>query len=414
MEENKEMQMVNERKAGRKNNGNFIKMGSVAVVSLLLLIPLVIVRGIISEREQTKEAVEREIAETYADEQSVGGAMLYSIIEKKATDSCDAQTERAMTRPTVLDYRATVDTDMLHRSIYDVIVYNAKIEITGNIRINSKMLGAKENILKLDVKDFKGLYSLPSVAWGGKRFAFERLDGELITWVEIPNGAKEGDKMDFSISLRLKGSKSLMFYPYAEQTTASIISSYPHPSFQGDFLPESREVGEDGFKAKWNVLRMNTDSDNDKMGVKFVDPANPYQQATRSAKYGLLIIFLTFVASMLVEYLTRREINIIQYGVIGLSLVLFYVLMLSFSEFIVFGAAYAVAALMTVSALTCYYRAILKNKCAYLLTGFVTIVYVINYILLQMETYALLASSLVIFVMLTVVMYITAEMKMDK
>ena len=110
-------------------------------------------------------------------------------------------------------------------------------------------------------------------------------------------------------------------------------------------------------------------------------------------------------------YTSRKYIKEVQYAVIGLSLVLFYSLLLSFSEFVVFGVAYIIAALMTVCALTFYYRAILKSRSAYVLGLFVAMVYGVNYMLLQMETYALLAGSLVLFVLLCVVMNLTSKTK---
>ena len=93
-------------------------------------------------------------------------------------------------------------------------------------------------------------------------------------------------------------------------------------------LPNRREINNDGFEATWSVSSFNSSGYYD-MGVKFVDPANPYQQSMRSAKYGMLIIILVFVASLFVEFLTCRGINPIQYVVIGLSLVLFYSLLLA-------------------------------------------------------------------------------------
>ena len=128
----------------------------------------------------------------------------------------------------------------------------------------------------------------------------------------------------------------------------------------------------------------------------------------------MLIIVLVFVAGLFVEFFTRREINVVQYAVIGLSLALFYSLLVAFSEFITFGWAYIVATLMTISALMLYFKAILKNNSAYMLGGFVTIVYVVNYMLLQMETFALLAGSLVLFALLCVVMYLTSNKKLSK
>lgn len=374
-----------------------IKIAIIALISLLLLIPLSMVRGVIDEREYTEQMVTKEIAASYAGTQVVGGP----IFQVTATEW--------LIKPSVLNYKAEVTTDVLKRSIYRVIVYNSEIEMTGKLPVTEELVHAGKKTIRLDVLDFKGLSEMPQIILDGKALVFEQVNGQLLAQVEFPQQKIAGDEVDFLISLRLKGSQSLMFYPYGSQTTLTINSSYPHPSFQGEFLPETREVRDDGFSATWNVLRMNINSTNDQMGVKFVDPANPYQQATRSVKYGLLIILLVFVAGLLVEYLTHKEIDLVQYTVIGLSLVLFYMLLLSFSEFIIFGWAYLIAAVMTVMALMLYFQAILKHQSAYLMGGFLAAVYAVNYILLQMETFALLAGSLVLFALLSVVMYFTAN-----
>lgn len=150
------------------------------------------------------------------------------------------------------------------------------------------------------------------------------------------------------------------------------------------------------------------------MGVDFIEVASQYQQAMRSVKYGMLIICLVFVAGLLVEFVTRKQIHVVQYTIIGLSLALFYSLLTSFSDIISFGWSYLVAAAMTTLALTLYYRGILKSKSAWILGGFISIMYVTNYILLQMETHSLLAGSLLLFALLSVLMYYTANMNILK
>ncbi len=392
-----------------------IKIGIVAAITLLLLIPLLMVENIIEEREGRKCEVKEEIASSYAKAQTIGGPVLRAtVVTRPATDSTAVETEEYVLRPSVLNYLATVNTDVRSRSIYDVIVFNSMIEMTGTLPVSAEVLNAVDNVLNFDMTDFKGLSDLPSVTLGGETFKFERVDDELHAHIQLPENVKAGESVEFSMTLNVKGSESLMFYPVGEQTTLAMTSAYPHPSFQGDFLPESREVRNDGFDAGWSVLRINTNCDYDKMGVKFVEPANSYQQALRSAKYGMLIIVLAFIAGLFVEYLTHKEINPVQYGVIGLSLVLFYALLLSFSEFITFGVAYLIAVTMTVVALTCYYRAILKSKSAYLLGVFLLGMYCVNYILLQMETYVLLAGTLVLFVLLSVTMYLTTDVNRRK
>ena len=155
---------------------------------------------------------------------------------------------------------------------------------------------------------------------------------------------------------------------------------------------------------------MNVASDSDGMGVAFVNPSDPYLQSERTSKYGFLIIALVFVAALLAEFISRKEITIVQYAIVGLSLVLFYSLLISFSEITGFGLAYLISAIMTSLALLFYFQRMLRNKAAYFVGGFVGLMYIINYVIIQMETFSLLTGSLLLFIMLLVLMYFTSNM----
>lgn len=388
-----------------------LRMVAIAIIILLLLIPLAMVKEIISEREDIKELVIEEVAESFAGEQYVEAPILSSsVVVKSATDSTEAIITSYDTKCETLKYNVTVDTDMLHRSIYDVVVYNSKIDIKGSIKLNEVHIKACSNTISLEISDFRGLSTLPEFYFGEKKYKMSKDFNCLQANVDIPHNAKVGDTVNFNLTLNLKGTKSLMFEPNAEESVLSISSSYPHPSFQGTILPDNRDVRKDGFNAEWKVLDINLNFSKETMGVEFVEPAGPYQQSMRTAKYGILIILLVFVAGLYVEFLTKKEISLIQYIVIGLSLVLFYSLLLAFSEFISFGLSYLIAALMTIISLLFYFKAILKSSSAYMLGGFVSLVYVANYMLLRMETLALLTGSLLLFVLLSVVMFLTANM----
>ena len=410
-----------ETKANSNAKRTAIKVSLIAVISLLLLIPLAMVKGVIEDRKDTKDAVINEVANSYAKPQTIAAPYLVSyVLEEKTADNKmepsgkQIYVEDYYSYCSQVDYKADVVTEMLHRSIYDVIVYNSKIRISGKLPITDKSIIARENEFRFAVADIKGFSNPSELTFGGQSFELNRKSDEFVADVLFPKDAKVGDIIDFAITFDLKGTESLFFKPSREgNTSLAISSSYPNPSFQGAVLPNYREVKEDGFNATWSVSSFSS-SDYDKMGVKFVNPANPYQQSMRSAKYGMLIIVLVFVAGLFVEFLTRKEINPIQYAVIGLSLVLFYSLLVAFSEFITFAVAYIVAAVMTTGALMLYFRAILKSHSAYMLGGFVALVYALNYMLLQMETYALLAGSLVLFLLLCVVMYITANINNNK
>ena len=388
-----------------------IKISLVAAISLLLLIPLTMVKGVIDDREDTKDAVTEEVANSYAKSQTISAPYLTSYVLEEITVDKKKQTyvEDYNTYCPQVDYAADVETDILHRSIYDVIVYNSKIQISGKFPVTEKSAIARNIEFRFQVTDIKGFNNPSQLTFGGKTFEICRKGGEFVAGVTLPKEVKVGDTVDYTISFGLKGTESLFFCPSPTgETSLAINSAYPHPSFHGSIVPNTREITDDGFNASWEVSSVNSSS-HDNMGVKFVDPANPYQQSMRSAKYGILIIILVFVAGLFVEFLTKKEINPIQYAVIGLSLVLFYSLLLAFSEFMTFGVAYLIATAMTTIALTLYFKAILKSRSAYTLGGFVALVYALNHILLQLDTYALLAGSLVLFLLLCVVMYLTAN-----
>jgi len=236
--------------------------------------------------------------------------------------------------------------------------------------------------------------------------------GILKEAVLLERGELDGKTaIPFRIVYKIRGSSELMVRPYGESTRVSMRADSPNPSFSGDFLPAERTVTEEGFSASWAVSKINRgDPDACSFGVKMLQDVTQYQQSMRSAKYGILVILLVFLAALAAELVTKRPINLVQYAVVGLSLVLFYALVLAFSEFMAFHWAYLLSALMTVAALTCYFRAILRNRAAYVLGALTAVAFFLSYILLQMKTYAFLSGTLLLFVLLGAVMYFTRNL----
>lgn len=199
----------------------------------------------------------------------------------------------------------------------------------------------------------------------------------------------------FSVAMRLNGSRGIYVVPAGKTTTASIQSDWTTPSFDGEFLPQTREISDKGFVAEWRVLDLNRSfgqvirSDNSntlnqmaasRFGVRFIQAVDQYRQNMRSVKYGILVLLLTFVAVLFIELMRKRRINPFQYLLVGLALLLFYTLLLSMSELLGFNLAYLIAAVMTT-------------------------------LLIQMESYALLAGSLGLFVILAVIMYYSKQLR---
>jgi inner membrane protein len=215
----------------------------------------------------------------------------------------------------------------------------------------------------------------------------------------------------------LKGSNYLYFLPVGRTTSLHLSSDCPTPSFTGRYLPADREVSEQGFTADWKVLALNRDfaqvlsshselRNAQSFGVDLKVPVEQYQQTTRSIKYAYLIILLTFAVVFFVENRRLTPVHPVQYALVGIVLMLFYVLLLSFSEHLTFLLSYIIASVMTIGLITLFMRALLKNHRAALLIGLLLLIlYTFIYVIMQLESYALLVGSLGVFIILAAAMY---------
>ena len=190
-------------------------------------------------------------------------------------------------------------------------------------------------------------------------------------------------------------------------------------------MPEKREITEKDFSAQWQVLNLNRnypqvlvnyqnasvkDIQNSNFGVNLKMPVEQYQQSMRSTKYAILIILLTFTVIFFTEIMEKTRIHALQYLLVGLALCLFYSLLLSMSEHIGFNMAYLVASVLTITLVGGYMLGIIKRKkTAFIMVGLLSILYIYVFILIQLETFALLAGSLGLFVILAMVMYFSKK-----
>jgi inner membrane protein len=406
-----------------------VKIALMGVLALLMLIPLAMVQNQIRDRQNAADSSRDEVAASWGRAQKLTGPVLKFSYDYEVLDKDQKKTVQTTTRtvyPRTLVYDIDTQTQTLHRSIYDIMVYGADVVVTGDFVIPA-YLGEeklKEQLVMMGMTDLRGIEGSVDITLGEKKYSFhsgsskvddynpENSKGTLSETIDIDKSLMDGQTvLPFRLTYRVKGSSSLKVRPYGETTEVKMRSDCPDPSFVGDFLPSEREVTANGFTARWSVSEINRgDPDDTSFGVNLLQGVTQYQQTTRSAKYGILVILLVFIAGLAVELVGKKKIDIVQYLVIGLSLVLFYALVLSFSEFMRFPVAYGLAALMTVAALFGYFRGILRDRSAWLLTALVALAYFLSYILLQMETYALLAGTLVLFVLLVGIMYLTRNL----
>ena len=395
----------------KKRNSVLWKGCFVLLVALVLQIPILMVRGVVNDRKELSGEVNSEVSSSWGGILVINAPELiipYSNLIQKDGKTYKEKSERKIsTSEVTID--SNVDTEILHRSIYDIPVYTADLTFSGKMSIDNKHLENHDGDIRLSlpVGRTKGIEGRPVVVVAGREYPFKAQNNALVAVLpyEVVSASQE---LSYTIHIKSKGMDRVRFYPSGSIYTVNMKSDYSSPSFKGDYLPVERTVCDSGFTAKWVVTDLNTVSATSSIfDVELIIPANQYQQTERAMKYSFLIILLVFVAIYLVESITRCKINIVQYIVTGLSLCLFYLLLLSISEFLSFGLSYAIAAVMTTGALGAYFYGFLKSKFALFFTGAVACLYGFIYVLLQMETGSLLAGTLALFLILCVIMYFT-------
>ena len=236
---------------------------------------------------------------------------------------------------------------------------------------------------------------------------------------------KNNKKLPYEVKIKLKGSQSINFIPLGKTTRVDLKANWNTPSFTGSYLPNNRDITEKEFSAQWQVLNLNRNYsqvmidytnfnikniDNSSFGVNFKIPVEQYQQSMRSAKYAILIILLTFGVIFFTEIMNKTRIHALLYLLVGLALCLFYSLLLSFSEHIGFNPAYLLSATLTIILVGGYMFGITKRKKpSLIMSGLLGVLYLYIFVLIQLETFALLTGSLGLFIILAMVMYFSKK-----
>lgn len=426
------------------------KLCLIGFLILLLLLPLAMAGGLVSEREERARGVRADVARVWGQPQNLNGPFLvvpYTI--KVETKDGDKRVEtivekRAIFTPEQLDITAGSTSQVLHRGLYDVNVYTAKVSVSGRFAAPDMSLVVtdpqsvrwNDATLVIGLSDVSGLKEAASVKLDGTReIAFAPstgIAGSETNGIHVrltqpgPAGpVAAGSPLNaftFETTLAFTGSGQLYFAPAARETRVSMTSDWPSPSFAGAFLPADRSVSDKGFTASWRIPHLARSvpeawNGNEHgierlaphmFGVSFYQPVDFYDLVNRSAKYSVLFLAATFMAVFLLEVQSTKRVHWVQYLFTGLALSFFYVLLLSLSEHIGFGLAYIIASAATGGMLALYVsRAIGSGKAGLAMAAVFALLYGILYLILRLEDYALLAGALIGFAGLTIIMFAT-------
>ena len=419
------------------------KFGLTVLLGLLLAIPLFAIYLLVYDRQSQSETARGSIVEGWGQPQKFAGPFLIipfsQMVETEVQENgqtvkrMQARDRALFIAPTTVSFDTQVAPELRRRSIYRAVVYGADMRAAGTFRlpdlaalnIDPATVRLSEAEIRFGISSAKGL--------GGSRPTV-KVDGRLIPLIP-GSGLQSTDGSGFSgrlgsappadrpilfdIAFSMRGHDSLTLLPTAQDTRWRVSSSWPHPSFVGGFLPTSRNVSAQGFKAEWRIgnLALNrpvvsideqSTEGADQVTVALIDPVDLYSEVNRATKYGFMFIGFTFLTLLMFDVIGGVPVSGVAYLLVGTGLILFFVLLLAFAEIIGFAPAYLVASGAIVGLLSCYSAAVLHSwRRAGAVAGLLAGLYAVLYILLGLEAYSLLIGSLLLFVALAAVMYFT-------
>jgi inner membrane protein len=422
-------------------------------IVLILQIPTLFIQDLIKEREQRQKEAIAEVSSKWAKKQNITGPVLVLPYWQSNGDTSNKNSTKhfAYFLPETLIITSTVSPEEKYRGIYKVMLYTSRVKVKGTfssvaldkLKIDPKDVIWNEAFVHINISDVKGLNEELKIQWNNQVLTMspEAVEGSAIgnglnAQLNL-NNVEEVKHTDFAADLTLSGSEELLFTPIGKSTSVEMSAKWPHPSFTGDILPVNSKISKDSFYANWKsvsqkrnfpqqwkdnafIISNTNDPTNaignningNAFGTSLYVPVNGYQKTMRSIKYSFLCILLTFAAFFLIETSKKKSVHPFQYGLVGLALVLFYTLLLSFSEYIGFNFSYAIASIATIGLIAWFVNGILSSaRLTTVLSVVLLLVYTYVFAILQLQDYALLLGSIGLFVALAIIMHFSKKIQ---
>lgn len=435
------------------------KLGVVFILFLLLQIPLLMVNGVMEDRQMYNVDYPQQYKGPGAGQQTIIGPVLTVPYHYQVTESKDIPTTATTdNKPTTSNKTVkSIKTEIgyLHffpenltvngklipetrdEGKFKSILYSTSLEFKGGFntadfaqkKISDKDLIWKDAFIALGVSDLRGIRKETILNWGGQQYKFiPGVNGLKLADTGqhvVLTGMQKSGSYPFAFTVHLNGSRDLNIFPAGKENKIALASTWREPIFTGGFLPTQKTVNQQGFNAVWEVSYFSRNlpqlwTDNDPeiknslaqyvIGTTLATPVEFYRTAIRAVKYGSLFIIMTFLTFFIFERLTKLRIHEVQYLLVGLALCLFFLLLIAITEWVPFIWAYTLASIPTIALITWYTQAFSKARNEHLwkiMVAMLTILYIYLYILLQLENLSLLFGAIGLFIVLTVVMYVT-------
>lgn len=432
------------------------KILMILVLGLLLLIPMSFIKWLVKDRKNYQTEAVESIVEPMGGSLKLEGILIAVpyISFKQVNNEIVRKREYIITMPETYNIDGNIEVNVLKRGIFKVPVFNSPVKIDGYFKaydktlynINERDILWNEAVLVFGVSNKKNFTKLPVVKIKGKDLSIyekaldvpiEFFDSAL--FFKLPAEYARGN-FNFDSLVSVQGGNSVELLPLASENTFTLSSKWTDPSFTGGYLPVKREVTKNGFAAKWEIASFNTafnkswttentlnykkgsdtsspyyDSEymngknsSDTVTTSFLMLNDNYRKTSRSLKYMLLFIFIPFFTMFLCEVLAKKILHPVQYCLIGMANVIFYLLLLSISEHLSFNMSYLVSAAMVMSITALYSGYIMKSvKLGFAVAIVQVLVYVFLFGILQLTDYALLMGTIGLFIAIAAAMFFT-------
>jgi len=415
-----------------KKDSVALRIVLIAAIIILLLIPLLMIQSLITERQYYRIAAVHEISKSWAGEQTIAGPMI-TVTTKKEKENKKGKkyfvTKSYHYLPENLKIDVDVTPEKRYKGIYEVMLYKSKIKMSGNFNLEKlfKQFADKkieQNYISFNISDPRGIQKDARLLLNGNTYNLvsglknKIFKSGFYSDIELNT---ENIAQNFEIELELNGIENLDFIPLGKFTEVNVSSPWNNPSFAGAFLPTTRKITDDGFTAQWRINHFNRsypqewesktyDAFPSAFGVKLLVPVDEYQKTMRTSKYGLMIVVLTFLSFFMIELFSKKVIHPIQYLLVGLSLLIFYSILLAISEYILFQYSYLISSLLTIALIGFYVKSIYESKqIATMITGMLFMFYGFMYVILQLQDYSLLLGNIALFIILAAIMFFTRK-----
>ncbi|GBU08087.1 cell envelope integrity protein CreD [Bacteroidales bacterium] len=406
---------------------------------------------LISERSQNRDSVIEEISSKWGGKQTLYGPFVRIVYRKQIRDEKNNlvwETFSSIVSADELTIEGDLKTSIKKRNIYKAILYQTDLNVNATFEsydsiinhlkidssnvISSKLIigisdekGITERIVARDAThEYEFLYD-QYIDIRDSRYYNSASD---ISYMSCEFDTKKMDLSAVQIPVKLKGSQEIYFVASAKNTKVTLTTDWEDLKYDGNYLPEQQQQKQDSISKKfletanWSIFQSspmkgkywsgNSDFDSYKFGVEFLQMSDNYTKVDRSVKYAILFIGLTFITFFFAENRGKLNMHLVHYGLVGISICVNFVLLLSISEYLGFDWAYLISASATILLIVSFVHGLAKDKkITSIIFLVLSLLYLFIYAILQLKEQALLVGSIGIFIIVSILMHFSKKIK---